>query len=222
MAATGKHATRPYLAASLRRHHLLDVAARLVRQGGWSALSMQGLAAAAGVSRQLVYEHFASADDLYLETLTHLFERAHDATAAIIGAGGTLEATVAAAYALFLDLPVEERRALRALASDADPPRSRLAHAKRRLRERIAGLWVPYVRQQTGLAEPEAGAVAWMLVTASWGLADSLADGTLPSRRGVDMFVQFVAQVLAVWRVPASRATPEKRSQRGDAEHAEA
>ena len=66
---------RPYLTSPERRRQLLDVAGRLVREGGWSSLSMQGLAIAAGVSRQLVYEHFASADDLYLATLGHLFER---------------------------------------------------------------------------------------------------------------------------------------------------
>src|SRR5271169_1164826 len=98
MATPIRKATRPYLAAALRRDHLLEVAARLVRQGGWAALSMQGLAAAAGVSRQLVYEHFASADELSVAALTHLFERAYDATAAILGAGKSLDATVAAAY----------------------------------------------------------------------------------------------------------------------------
>lgn len=214
MAASAKLTTRPYLAAPQRRDHLLDVAARLVRHGGWTALSMQGLAAAAGVSRQLIYEHFASADDLYLATLTHLFERAFDATAAIIGAGGTLAATVSAAYELYLDLPAEERRALRALASDVDRPRSPSAHAKRRLRARIASLWIPYVRQQTGLPDAEAGAMAWMLITAGWGLADSLTDGSLGRRRGVDLFVRFVVNALATSRVHADGASDERRPPR--------
>lgn len=200
MAGSAKLSTRPYLAAPQRRDHLLDVAARLVRHGGWAALSMQGLAAAAGVSRQLVYEHFASADDLYLATLTRLFERAYDATAAIIGAGGTLAATVTAAYELFLDLPAEERRALRALASDVDRPRSPSAHAKRRLRARIASLWIPYVRLQTGLADAEAGALAWMLITAGWGLADHLTDGSLGRKPAVDLFVHFVVNALSTAR----------------------
>src|SRR5262249_26045322 len=72
MARAARQAPRPYLAAPLRRGHLLDAAGRLVRRGGWPALSMQGVAAAAGVSRQLVYEHFATAADLYLATLVHL------------------------------------------------------------------------------------------------------------------------------------------------------
>jgi AcrR family transcriptional regulator len=196
-----KKPTRPYLAAPARRDHLLDVAGRVVRQGGWTALSMQGLAVAAGVSRQLVYEHFASVDDLYVAVLTHLFERAYDATVAIVQTGKTPESTVRAAYDLFLDLPAEERHALRTLAGGIDPGQRRMTRAKTRLRSRIAGIWIPYVRLQTGLPEAEASALAWMLITASWGLSDTIADGTLNRRRGVDLFVRFVERTLSAWRV---------------------
>jgi AcrR family transcriptional regulator len=196
-----KKPTRPYLLAPARRDHLLDVAGRVVRQGGWTALSMQGLAVAAGVSRQLVYEHFASVDHLYVAVLTHLFERAYDATVAIVQAGKTPDTTVRAAYELFLDLPAEERRALRALAGGMDPGQRRMTRAKTRLRTRIAGIWVPYVRLQTGLSEAQAIALAWMLITASWGLADTIADGTLDRRRGIELFVRFVQRTLSAWRV---------------------
>jgi AcrR family transcriptional regulator len=196
-----KKPTRPYLAAPARRDHLLDVAGRVVRQGGWTALSMQGLAVAAGVSRQLVYEHFASVDDLYIAVLTHLFERAYDATIAIVQNGKTPESTVRAAYDLFLDLPAEERHALRTLAGGIDPGQRRMARAKVRLRSRIAGIWIPYVRLQTGLPEAEASALAWMLITASWGLSDTIADGTLTRRRGVELFVRFVDRTLSASRV---------------------
>ena len=201
MPSLAKKPTRPYLMAPARRDHLLDVAGRVVRQGGWTALSMQGLAVSAGVSRQLVYEHFTSVDDLYAAVLTHLFERAYDTTLAIVQTGKTPAATVRAAYELFLDLPVEERRALRALASDVDPGQRRLTRATKRLRARIAEIWVPYVRVQTGLSEAEARTLAWMLITASWGLVDIIADGTLDRRRGLELFVRFVERTLSAWRV---------------------
>jgi AcrR family transcriptional regulator len=187
------------MAASARRDHLLAIAARIVRHAGWHALSMQGLAAAAGVSRQLVYEHFANVDELSVATLTHLFERAYDATVAIVGGGTDPAAILAAAYDLFLDLPAEERRALRALASESDGGRRGLGRAKRRLRTRIAELWLPYVRRLTGLAAPEATALTWMLITASWGLADSIAEGTLSRARGRELFVRFAVDTLTTW-----------------------
>lgn len=195
--------TRPYLAAPARREHLLDVAARIVRQRGWDGLSMLGLAAAAGVSRQLVYAHFESVDDLYLRALMHMFERVHAATEAVVQGGRDARSTIAAAYELFLDLPPEERRALRALAADMDPGRRRLARAKTRLRTRLAALWIPYVRQHTGLPESEASALAWMVINAAWALSDAVTDGTLDRRRALALFVRFAEQTLAAWPADA-------------------
>jgi AcrR family transcriptional regulator len=192
-----KQTPRPYLAAPERRQQLLDVARRLVREGGWSSLSMQGLAIAAGVSRQLVYEHFDSADELYLATLGHLFERVHAATEAVVRAGDDLETTLARAFDLFVAMAPEERNALRALASEVDPSHRRMARAKTRLRSRITALWVPYVEHQTGLRGGEASAVAWMLVNAAGGLADGIADGSVDRRRGVALWVCVAREALA-------------------------
>jgi AcrR family transcriptional regulator len=197
MPASAKQAPRPYLPARRRREHLLDAAGRLIRQGGWTALSMQGVAAAAGVSRQLVYEHFATADDLYLATLTHLFERTQASTAAIASAGTGLADTVAAGFTLFLDLPAEERHALRTLAAEREPGRRGLARARARLRSQITGVWAPFIRGASGVSDAEASALAWMIHTAAWGLSDTIADGTLDRRRAIELFVRFVEGTLA-------------------------
>ena len=200
MPRAAKHAPRSYLPAPERRQQLLETAGSLVRRVGWTGLSMQGLAAAAGVSRQLVYEHFTTADDLYVATLVHLFERAYASTEAIVRSGKTVEDTVRQAMVVFLDLPAEERRALRALAMETDPGRPSLARARTRLRARIAGLWVEYVRARTGAAEAESTALAWMLTTALWGLADAIADGTISRADATALFVRFVGQTLSTWK----------------------
>ena len=200
MPATKRQTPRPYLAAADRRQQLLDVAGRLVREGGWSALSMQGLAIGAGVSRQHVYEHFASADELYLATLAHLFERVHAATEAVVRAGDDLESTLARSFELFVDMPSEERNALRALASVRDPSHRRMARAKTKLRARITALWVPYIEGLTELRGGEAQAVAWMLVNAAGGLADGIAEGSIERRRGVALWVRVARDAITSLR----------------------
>jgi len=54
-----------------RRDALLDAAADMVAKGRVDLVSMESVAAAAGVSRSLVYKHFANRGDL----LTALYER---------------------------------------------------------------------------------------------------------------------------------------------------
>ena len=205
VASPAKHVPRPYLPARQRRSHLLEVAGRLVRKGGWTALSMQGLAIAAGVSRQLVYEHFDSADDLYLATLTHLFERASLSSEAIARAGTTPDEIVRAGFALFLDLPAEERHAMRALAAEFEPGRRGLSRARTQLRQRVASVWAPFIRQQTGASAAEANALAWMLNTAGWGLSDAITDGTLDRRRAMNLFARFVAGALSAFQTKGGK-----------------
>jgi AcrR family transcriptional regulator len=59
------------LARAERRNSLLDVAAEMVAAGEVEATSMESVAARAGVSRALVYKHFANRHDL----LGALYER---------------------------------------------------------------------------------------------------------------------------------------------------
>lgn len=64
-------ATPTRLSKAARRSQLLDVAADLVLARGVGAVTMERLAARAGVSKALVYLHFDNADSV----LSHLFHR---------------------------------------------------------------------------------------------------------------------------------------------------
>ena len=59
------------LTKAARREQLLDVAAEMLISRGTGALTMEGLAAAAGVSKALPYQHFANAEDV----LSELYQR---------------------------------------------------------------------------------------------------------------------------------------------------
>src|SRR5678816_4353021 len=59
LAKTGRR-----LPAEQRREHLLDVAAAILLEHGYEALTMEAVKERAGVSRGLTYVHFANADEL--------------------------------------------------------------------------------------------------------------------------------------------------------------
>ncbi len=58
-------AARRRLPASERRERILDAAVRLFAERGYHAASMDGIAAEAGISKAVVYDHFTSKRELY-------------------------------------------------------------------------------------------------------------------------------------------------------------
>lgn len=67
----GGSASAPRLTREQRREHFLDVAAELVAEGGFEAVTMESVAARAGVSKGLGYAYFDNRGEL----LAALFER---------------------------------------------------------------------------------------------------------------------------------------------------
>lgn len=63
------------LSATARREQLLDVAVRVFARNGYHTTSMNDVAEAAGVTKPVLYQHFASKRDLYLALLDEVGHR---------------------------------------------------------------------------------------------------------------------------------------------------
>jgi AcrR family transcriptional regulator len=91
------------LPAQRRRRQLLDVALDVFARGGYHEASMDDVAEAAGVTKPVLYQHFASKRELYLELLqdvgTQLMDAVVDATAAAAGPRAQVEAGFTAYFA---------------------------------------------------------------------------------------------------------------------------
>ncbi len=198
MATARKATPRAYLRANERREQLLAAAADLVGKRGWSALGIVPLAAAAGVSRQLVYEHFADTSDLLASVMRYLFESARATTAQILAdQSDDVGSVIRRAYEVYLALPQAQRRALRALAGDSDPESTELGRARHVMRHEILGLWAPYVSRHTGLSEAKSRALAWMLTASSWAITDLVEDGTVSPTEATEMLSRVVTGAVA-------------------------
>jgi len=69
----------PRLPAARRRRQLLDVALELFAARGYHTTSMNDIAEAAGVTKPVLYQHFRSKRELYLELLEDVGGRLRDA-----------------------------------------------------------------------------------------------------------------------------------------------
>jgi AcrR family transcriptional regulator len=209
MSGEGK---RPYLSADRRRDDLLAVAAGMVVAGGWSALTMKGLAAEARVSRQLVYQHFADLPALLVAVTQRLFDGVQDAMRAVLAQGEEREAAEVAGhtYALYLELPRAQRRVMRAITAEPEIDSAELRRVRRHVRDQIIDLWSQDVRRRTGLPAPKARALVWSLTSAAWGLADLVDDGEISRPQARDLLARVAGLVMepSVARKPRPSPRP--------------
>jgi AcrR family transcriptional regulator len=83
-----------------RREQLLDIGRRLFAERGFEGTSIEVIAAQAGVSKPVVYEHFGGKEGLYAVVVDREVERLLAMATAILGGANTREKFEAAAVAL--------------------------------------------------------------------------------------------------------------------------
>lgn len=183
---TGSPKKRPYLRAEDRRRQLLDAAGRLFDRSGFGGVTMAGLAAEAGVSRQLVYDRFADLDRLYEAFVEDRLARYRDGVPDI----SALRADEAAAtmFHYLLTIPPTDRRVVRLLVADVglaalEPVRERFLREER---ARWSTRW--------GSERPHAAPAAVLLATTSalLSLADASTAGEIAEDEATQVAVDFV------------------------------
>ena len=130
-------ATKRRLSASDRRAAILEDALEVFSARGFNEASLDEVAARGGISKALIYEHFASKRELQLALLdTFVHELIERVVGAIAGADEN-EARLRAGIEAFLEFAEERPAALRLLTRNiADPD---AGEALERLREEAAG-----------------------------------------------------------------------------------
>jgi len=200
---------RPYLRSEDRRRQLLDAATRIAGTEGVDRLTIVGLAKAAGVSRQLVYDHFSDLQGLLGAVLADRFTVIDNAIYESISADGAfddrnraVEVALGAARG-FLELSREDRHLLRSVLSTTDAPAHELHPLAVSLRERSIRRWRPLF----GAAGDEAiRPRAWALVNALAGLGDLVAPSGLEVEEALEEFEFLLRATLAASEGVAARA----------------
>ena len=202
------------LPREVRREQLLDAAAALVLEQGASALTVERLAAWAGVSRALVYQHAADRGDLLLqlyEREREIFEsRAREQAPAAQDVAGLLRAM----HGAYLDA-VEERGALFVRLVGEPSVTGRIEQVRRRQQEATVAFW----RDQViglGVAPAEATAFARCFSAAALASGDLLLSGR-PRAQVEQVFYALVTDTLQALLPEAAHdvSGPASRRRRG-------
>lgn len=184
---------RPYLRPRDRRRQLLDAAGRVFDRSGYEGLTMVALAAEAGVSRRLVYDHFPDLGTLYNaffdDRVAGYLARIDDAVARAAPGEG---AAFAAAFGCLVAMPATDQQVIRLVA--AGTGRAELEAVRARFRAHIERRWLPAVSRD-GDDRRQARARLWALTTGVLGLAELVARGEASAATATAVATDLVAAV---------------------------
>ncbi|MEA3077365.1 MAG: hypothetical protein QOF60_2273 [Actinomycetota bacterium] len=126
------------LPAAKRRRQLLDVALVHFAAGGFHATSMDDIAEGAGVTKPVLYQHFRSKRQLYLELLDDVGSQLMEAIAKATAEAGGPRAQVEAGFAAYVRFMADRPEAFPLLFGSGARRDREFADAVRRVEDSIA------------------------------------------------------------------------------------
>ena len=158
------------MAASGRRQHLLETAARVFVEGSYRGTTTAEIARAAGISEPIIYRHFASKRDLYLASLDYVWENVRAGWEQAVAAGPDACAAVEAIGKGHVSVHSAKLQLaelwVQALGEASEDPELRKAVRKhmREVHDFLAGLIRDGQAEGVIVAERDADAEAWIML----------------------------------------------------------
>ncbi|HKR48242.1 MAG TPA: TetR/AcrR family transcriptional regulator [Pseudonocardiaceae bacterium] len=148
--------TRRRLSSQARRGELLDAALREFSSRGYYLTQMEHVAATAGVSKALVYQHFASKEELFAAVTEQVVEGFMARLPEVLGKAGDALGAWRGVVRLLCDVVAERPDAWALVARHLDNPE--VGAPLRRLREQVnevfAAVLAGYYAPEPGVAMP--------------------------------------------------------------------
>lgn len=196
-------AARQRLPAAARRQQLLRAAGELLSARGVDALQFAEVAAAAGVTRQLVYRFFPSRQALIMGVLEDF---ADDLTRRFgEGAARSIPGSLDAVARVFVEAvcdTIEAKGAGPWHLLDSRGPDPAVARLGRRILDRLVTPWQAPIADTIGVSGREAAIVSRMIVAAGRAVLEQWHDGSLTRDEAVGMTARGVSALLQAFRRP--------------------
>lgn len=209
--------SRQRLRAPERREQLLASANRIVERTGFETLTMERVAAEAGVSKPVVYNHFANADEVAAAVARREVERLDREVAARMATAETFDDRLSAMIDPYLDAFLAPRSVLRRLALQRPNGGARQEATDGRLRQ-VLGFITDEISRHFEIPPRDAGLAAATLYAGFEG-ASTYALVTRADRADVDRVLHAIIdgglRELAERSRPA--VSPRRRRTRGAA-----
>ena len=188
-----------------RREHFLDVAVELIVDKGIDAVTMESVAAAAGVSKGLGYAYFTDASDLLMAVLsreTHAMERR--IVLAVADADG-FEDKIRAGTKAWFDT-VSERGTLFSTLTNTSQIRGTRANDRRASLKRWEGFYADLAERELGVPKRQADIASAILIAGLSGIVRRWVDHRDSRRVLEETYVAFAIGGLRALVEPTPRS----------------
>ena len=175
------HRSPTRLPAARRRKQLLAVALDVFAERGFHPTSMNDLAEAAGVTKPVLYQHFGSKRELYLELLDDVGSRLQEAIGKATSEARSPREQVERGFAAYFGFVAEHQAAFQVLFGGGTRRDEEFAGYARRVEETIADAIAALIEVE-GLPESERRLLAHGIV----GLAEGTSRHWLRDRTPAD------------------------------------
>lgn len=191
MAPTARQQRPARLPGEERREHFLEVAADLITAQGIDAVTMESVAAAAGVSKGLGYAYFANRNDLVLAVLDQELAAFNARIAeAVRAAEPGFESRVRAAVHAWFDA-LTDRGALMGTLLNASQTRQPLRERRNATYRQLEEYWGRMASQEFGVPDKKAVAAAAILIAGMQGILERWVQARDSRQLLEDTFVEF-------------------------------
>jgi AcrR family transcriptional regulator len=177
-----------------RARQLLDVAEALFADRGVQSSSMDDIAAAAGITKPVLYDHFGSKDRLVAAVILRAGSVLGEAVLAAVRTAETPEDALACGLRAYFGFIEERSSGLHSLLTEGVPPGSEAAAALETVRDQQAEMIAALLNAQSATADPTAAQLYAQIVI---GATERLATrpGTTPTA-SVETLTRHVMDVI--------------------------
>jgi len=196
---------RSYLPAGVRRSLIVQAASRLISRDGLHGLTMVAVAKEAGVSRQLVYDHFPDLPTLFRAVFAEQarqYELGLDDVFAL--SSGDTATMARQLFEHVLALGPETRRVVRALIGGAVP--LELTGIRQHFRATISERWCSWFRT-LGLDDQSSNALVSVMTSAYLGAAELVDDGEIGAEAAAAIVAMLAEGIVSQLPLPAITGT---------------
>lgn len=180
---------RQYLSAASRREAILQVADEVLSSEGVSHLSIVEVANRAGISRQLVYQHFSDLNALLEEVIRRRLIELQSSLESDVARRGEVRDLVEQQLRRIMQLPERDRQLMRNIFGDITVLPKELWPTIAEIRRFIVSRWAEVIDPQT---QPASLAYAKMglILHAILGAWDMMIDGSLSEDEAVTLLLK--------------------------------